>query len=107
MDKRDKKTEIDKKWNGAKIEAIKDMEKLLKPIKITPEPKGKDKYAMDWDYSREKPSFTLSSKHVENMPEVTVGETIKLVMECTVKRCEMNENKSSEYRLEIEKLGVV
>lgn len=109
VDKKVQKTEIDKKWSSAKETAIKDMEKLMKPVKVTPPPKGKDKNAMlmAWDSSQEKPSFSLSSKQIENMPEVKPGDTIKIIMECTVKRCELNEDKSSDYRMEIDKIGIV
>jgi hypothetical protein len=103
---RDKKTKNDKKWSGAKEDALKKLKELLKPIKVTPAPKGKDNM-MVWDSTQEKPSFSLSSKQVENMPEVKPGDTVKIVMECCVKRCEMNEDKSSEYRLEIDKIGIV
>lgn len=95
-----------KKWSGAQADAIKNMEKIMKPVKVTHEPKGKD-HMMVWDSSREKPSFNLNSKHVENMPESKPGDIVKIMMECTVKRCELNEDKSSDYRLEVDKIGIV
>jgi len=107
-DEKKKKTiEMEQKWKGAKADAIKTMETIMKPVKVTPPPKGKGNDCMSWDSSQEKPSFSLSSKQIENMPESKPGDTVKLVMECTVKRCELNEDKSSEYRLEIDKLGIV
>ena len=109
VDKTKIKDEMDKKWSGAKADAIKNMEQIMKPVKVTPPPKGKGKDAMlmAWDSSQEKPSFSLSSKQVENMPEAKPGDTIQIVMECTVKRSEMNEDKSSDYRLKIEKIGII
>lgn len=62
---------------------------------------------MAWDYSQEKPSFNLSSKQVDNIPDSKPGDTLKIMMECTVKRCEINEDKSTDFRLEIDKIGIV
>jgi len=101
-----KKVDINKKWDDAKTTSIKSMEEIMKPVKVTPTPKGKDNL-MAWDSSQEKPYFSLNSKQIENMPEAKPGDTLKMAMECTVKRCELNEDKSSEYRLVIDKLGIV
>ena len=107
VDKTKIKVDINKKWNDAKATSIKSMEEIMKPVKVTPPPKGKDGMAISYDSSIEKPSFHLSSKQIDNMPEFKPGDTLKIAMECTVKRCELNEDKSSEYRLEIDKLGIV
>ena len=101
-----KKVDINKKWDDAKTTSIKSMEEIMKPVKVTLPPKGKGN-TVEWDSSQEKPSFHLNSKQIENMPEVKPGDTLKIAMECTVKRCELNEDKSSEYRLVIDKLGIV
>lgn len=106
VDKNKKITEINKKWSTAQTDAIKNMEQIMKPVKVTTPPKGKNNM-MVWDSSQEKPSFSLSSKQIENMPEVKPGDTVKMMMECTIKRCELNEDKSSDYRLEVDKIGIV
>jgi len=105
-EKKKKKVDMNKKWNDAKATSIKSMEEIMKPVKVTPTPKGKGN-TIEWDSSQEKPSFHLNSKQIDNMPESKPGDTLKIAMECTVKRCELNEDKSSEYRLEIDKLGIV
>ena len=106
-DKTKIKVDINKKWNDAKTTSLKSMEEIMKPVKVTPPPKGKDNILMPCDSSMDKPSFHLSSKQIENIPELKPGDTMKIAMECTVKRCELNEDKSSDYRMEIDKLGIV
>jgi len=105
-EKKKKKAEMKDKWDDAKTTSIKSMEEIMKPVKVTPTPKGKGN-TVGWDSSQEKPSFYLNSKQIENMPEAKPGDTLKIAIECTVKRCELNEDKSSEYRLEIDKVGIV
>lgn len=101
-----KKTDVIKKnWSTAQTAALKTMESVMSPVKVTPPPKGKNSNIC-WDSSQEKPSFNLSSKQVENMPEAKPGDTVKIVMECTVRRVELNEDKSSDYRLDVDKIAI-
>lgn len=107
VDKNKKTAKMNKNWDTAKADAIKSMEQMMKDIKVTPPPKGNKNGLMEWDYSQEKPSFNLNSKQVDNMPDAKPGDTIKIMMECTVKRCEINEDQSTDFRLEVEKLAIV
>ncbi len=61
----------------------------------------------EWSIASEKPGFSMSSKHMSGMPEALPGQKVKMVLECNVTECKINEDGSREYRFEIEKAGTV
>jgi hypothetical protein len=96
--------ELLKKMDPAVRKAV---ESRMENIKVSKPKKSKGNMCCPWDSSMEKPGFNINSKHLSSMPELKPGDTVQMMVECTVKCCEINEDKSTDYRMEMNKAGLM